>query len=150
MFWILITTKVLKPLANNIILKLIQIINASFRLPQVFWKVIIILKLGNLHLRLDRIYLFYGNKRIIKQRNFVPKRQFGFRNAHSTLDQVHHNTNHNTWGKNVCTVVFLDVSQAFNKATLTVYSQNSTYKSKGRTALYLSYLLCILYKFCIE
>ena len=28
-------------------------------------------------------------KRIIGQRNLIPKHQFGFRNAHSTIDQVH-------------------------------------------------------------
>ena len=67
--------------------------------------------------------LFYGKilqgriKKLIKHSNFFPKRQFGFRNAHSTIDQVHHNTA--VEGKNVCTAVLLEVSEAFDKASLT-------------------------------
>jgi hypothetical protein len=43
--------------------------------------------------------------------------QFGFRKAHSTIQQCHRLTeiNRATEDKNYCSAVFLDVSQAFDK-----------------------------------
>ena len=59
-------------------------------------------------------------KRIIEQRNLIPKYQFGFRNAHSTIYQVHRVTGvieRTLEEKNVCTAVFFELSQAFDKVS---------------------------------
>ena len=63
-------------------------------------------------------YGLFRIKQIIKQRNFVLKHQYGFRNSHSTIDQVYRTTDaigKGFRGKKVFTAVFLDVSQAFDK-----------------------------------
>ena len=59
-------------------------------------------------------------KRIIEQTNLIPKHQFGFRNAHSTIDQVHRMTDVMERALeeiNVCAAIFLDVSKAFDKVS---------------------------------
>jgi len=48
----------------------------------------------------------------------LPDYQFGFRAGHSTIHQTHriiHETAKSLEGKRLCTAVFLDVTQAFNK-----------------------------------
>ena len=55
---------------------------------------------------------------IIIAKNLIPTHQFGFREGHSTIDQIHRITNmiENAFeAKQVCSAVFLDVSQAFDK-----------------------------------
>lgn len=55
---------------------------------------------------------------IINQSNIIPSHQFGFREQHGTVEQVHRVVNyvHNSFeGKKYCSAVFLDVSQAFDK-----------------------------------
>ena len=55
---------------------------------------------------------------IIEERKLIPNHQFGFRRKHSTIDQVHRITRDIEYAleeKKVCSAVFLDVSQAFNK-----------------------------------
>jgi hypothetical protein len=50
--------------------------------------------------------------------NLIPNHQFGFRHQHSTTDQVHRITNiteQSLEEKKVCSTVFLDVAQAFDK-----------------------------------
>ena len=57
-------------------------------------------------------------KLIIEERKLLPSHQFGFRNKHSTMDQVHRITDiiENTLEeKKVCATIFLDVAQAFDK-----------------------------------
>ena len=57
-------------------------------------------------------------KPIIDRKNLIPTHQFGFRDHHSTIDQVHRIVNfvENTMDKeNVCSAAFLDVSQALEK-----------------------------------
>ena len=57
-------------------------------------------------------------KPIIERKNLIPNHQFGFRSKHSTIDQVHRITNivENALEENkVCSAVFLDVAQAFDK-----------------------------------
>jgi hypothetical protein len=57
-------------------------------------------------------------KLIIEDTNFIPDHQFGFQTQHSTSDQVHRITNiieQSLVGKKVCSTLFLDVAQAFDK-----------------------------------
>ena len=57
-------------------------------------------------------------KPIIERKNLIPNHQFGFWGKHSTIDQVHRiiNITENTLEeKRVCSAVFLDVAQAFDK-----------------------------------
>ncbi|CAB0014738.1 unnamed protein product [Nesidiocoris tenuis] len=61
------------------------------------------------------------NKRLlalINERKLLPNHQFGFRQKHSTIDQVHRIVNiieEALEKKNVCSGIFLDVAQAFDK-----------------------------------
>lgn len=55
---------------------------------------------------------------IIQEKGLIPNHQFGFRNNHSTLEQVHRITDvieEALERKKVCSSIFLDVSQAFDK-----------------------------------
>jgi hypothetical protein len=57
-------------------------------------------------------------KPIIHRNNLIPVHQFGFREQHSTIDQVHRITNiieKAYEGKKICSMLFLDVAQAFDK-----------------------------------
>ena len=57
-------------------------------------------------------------KQIIDEKLLIPIHQFGFREQHSTLDQIHRITDVIEKAfeeKKVCSAVFLDVSQAFDK-----------------------------------
>jgi len=53
---------------------------------------------------------------MIEEKRLIPKRQFGFRSKHATVEQIHRITNKITLvfeaGK-YCSAVFLDISQAF-------------------------------------
>ena len=73
----------------------------------------------DVNLLYDRI-LQVRIKRIAEQRNLIPKHQFGFRNTHSTINQVHRITDlieRALERKNVRTAVLLDVLQAFDKVS---------------------------------
>lgn len=55
---------------------------------------------------------------IIEEKQHIPQHQFGFRNSHSTIDQVHRVTNviEKAFEEGeFCPAVFLDVAQAFDK-----------------------------------
>ena len=57
-------------------------------------------------------------KVIIKKNKLIPSHQFGFREKHSTIDQVHRVSDTIEKAletKKVCSAVFLDVAQAFDK-----------------------------------
>jgi len=57
-------------------------------------------------------------KPLIEQRQLIAELQFGCRNYHSTVDQVHHETNviNKAMGeKKYCFEVFLNITQAFKK-----------------------------------
>jgi hypothetical protein len=57
-------------------------------------------------------------KSIINEKHLVPTHQFGFRNNHSTIGQVHRITDvteKTLESKRVCSAVFLDVAQAFDR-----------------------------------
>lgn len=134
----LITGEVLLNLPRKAIVKLTTLINASFRLQYVpdVWKiaeVIMIPKPGKppheatsyrpisllpIISKLFEKLLLKRLKPIIEERKIIPDYQFGFREKHSTIDQVHRITNiieKALEEKKVCTTVFLDVAQAFDK-----------------------------------
>lgn len=81
---------------------------------------------------------------IIERKSLIPNHQFGFRHKHSTVDQVHRITNiieRALEEKNVCSAVFLDVAQAFDK----VWHEGLHYKlkhilPKQYTEILMSYL----------
>ena len=55
---------------------------------------------------------------IIEERQLIPDHQFGFGKQHSTIDQVHRITDmieRSLEGKNICSVIFLDVDKAFDQ-----------------------------------
>jgi len=57
-------------------------------------------------------------KPIIEKRKLIPQHQFGFRSKHSTIDQVHRIVSvieKSLEEKKICTALFLDVAQAFDK-----------------------------------
>lgn len=134
----LITGQIIKELPNIALLKLQHIINACFKLRYVphHWKiaeVIVIPKPGKpttevtsyrpisllpaLSKVFERLLLKRLNK-IVNERKLIPNHQFGFRNKHSTIDQVHRITNtiEKALEENkVCSAIFLDVAQAFDK-----------------------------------
>jgi hypothetical protein len=134
----LITGEILKQLPKKAIIKLTHLINASFRLKYVpkSWKVaevIMIHKPGKqpheatsyrpisllpVISKLFEKLLLKRLKPIIEERNLIPSHQFGFRENHSTIDQVHRITNiieKSLEERKVCSAIFLDVAQAFDK-----------------------------------
>lgn len=134
----LITGEILKHLPKKAIIKITYLINATFRLLYVpaAWKVsevIMLAKLGkppnevssyrpiSLLPIISKLYeklLLKRLKPIIEEKQLIPTHQFGFRNKHSTIEQVHRIVNiieKSLEGKKVCSAVFLDVAQAFDK-----------------------------------
>ena len=142
----LITSEILNQIPNNVLQCIQNIINACFTLKYVpsYWKVaevIMIAKPGKppneitsyrpisllpvLSKLLEKLFL----QRImpIVQKKLIPNHQFGFREGHSTIDQVHRITDTIETAfeeKKICSAVFLDVSQAFDK----VWHQGLIYK----------------------
>lgn len=134
----LITAEVLKQLPHIAIARLTYLINSSFALKYVpsYWKVaevIMINKPGKpaheissyrpisllpiLSKILERL-LLQRLKLIIERLKLIPSHQFGFREKHSTIDQIHRITDvieKSLEDKKVCSAVFLDVAQAFDK-----------------------------------
>lgn len=134
----LITGQIIKVLPEKALRKLMHIINAAFRLRYVprQWKVaevIMILKpnkppndkasyrpislLPTLSKLFEKV-LLKRLKPIIEERNLIPSHQFGFREKHSTIEQVHRITDvieKSLESKQICSTIFLDVAQAFDK-----------------------------------
>lgn len=134
----LITGQIFKKLPATALKNLLFIINACFRLQYVplEWKVaeiIIIPKPGkpdhqitsyrpiSLLPVMSKIFEKLLLKRLvplITNRRLIPSHQFGFRTAHSTIQQVHRIVDvaeKAIEDKRVCSTVFLDVGQAFDK-----------------------------------
>jgi len=108
-----ITGEVLQQLPKKAIVKIINLINAAFRLKYVprLWKVaevIMIPKPGKppheaasyrpisllpLMSKLFEKLLIKRLKPIIERKSLIPNHQFGFRSKHSTIYQVHRKTN---------------------------------------------------------
>lgn len=134
----LITGQILKNLPRKALVKITKIINAAIKLRYVpqLWKlaeVIMIQKPGkpaeqltsyrpiSLLPVLSKLFEKLVHKRlmsVVEERNLVPSHQFGFRQKHSTIDQVHRITSvieQALEDKKVCSAIFLDVTQAFDK-----------------------------------
>jgi len=134
----LITARMLKELPQEGFLNLMYIINAILRLN--YWptslkraQIIMIPKPGKnptnvssyrpisllpiISKVLEKLVLKRINK-VMNPHDWTPHHQFGFRQAHSTVQQCHRikNTiNKALEDQQYCTAVFLDVSQAFDK-----------------------------------
>lgn len=134
----LITGKVVKELSKKAIVKLTSIINAAIRLTYVprQWKVaeiVMIPKPGkpttektsyrpiSLLPVLSKVFegiILTRLMAVIQEKMIIPLHQFGFRQKHSTIDQVHRLTSTVEKAleeKNICSALFLDVAQAFDK-----------------------------------
>lgn len=156
----LITGEILKHLPEKAIRKLTHLINASFRLkyvPQI-WKiaeVTMVAKPGKppndvssyrpisllpVISKLFEKILLKRLKLIIEEKELTPVHQFGFRESHSTVDQVHRITNiieKALEEKKVCSAVFLDVAQAFDR----VWHEGLFYKLRKLLPVQFSQLL---------
>lgn len=134
----LITAEILKQLPFNALIELTTILNYCLICNYVpsYWKVaevIMILKpdkpsyqassyrpislLPVLSKVFEKVLLSRINI-IIERQKIIPNHQFGFRSNHSTIDQVHRITNEietSLENKQICSAVFLDVAQAFDK-----------------------------------
>lgn len=145
----LITAEVLKNLPNKALINLNAIMNACLNLKYfpLNWKVsdiIMIEKPGknanevssyrpiSLLPVLGKLFEKLFSKRlkeIISSKQLIPSHQFGFREKHSTIDQVHriaHTIEEAIEHKKVCSAIFLDVAQAFDK----VWHKGLNYKLK--------------------
>ena len=134
----LITGHVLKMLPTKGLLMLLMLINATIRLMHVpdSWKIaemIMIAKPGKattevksyrpisllpIMSKLFEKLLLKRLKPMMEEKKLLPNHQFGFREKHSTIEQVHrliHIIERALEGKEVCSAVFLDVAQAFDK-----------------------------------
>lgn len=134
----LITAQIMKEMPPAALKKFQYIINACFKLQYVphHWKiaeVIVIPKQGKpqtevtsyrpislipIMAKVFEKLLLKRLSKIIEERRLIPNHQFGFRNKHSTIDQVHRITNiveKALEEKQVCSALFLDVAQAFDK-----------------------------------
>lgn len=134
----LISGQIMKELPDVALIKLQHLINACFKLQFVprHWKiaeVILLLKPGktpnevtsyrpiSLLPVISKIFERLLLKRlepVIQSRKLIPSHQFGFRRKHSTIDQIHRITTIIEKAfeeRKVCSAVFLDVSQAFDK-----------------------------------
>lgn len=130
----LITGEVLRNLPKKAVIKLTNLINAAFRLKYVpsLWKmaeVIMIVKPGkppqevssyrpilllSVISKLFEKLLLKRLKPIIEEKKLIPTHQFGFRNRHSTIDQVHRITSiieKSLEERKVCATLFSDVAQ---------------------------------------
>lgn len=134
----LITGRVLQESTKKCFKAITQIFNAIIRLNHFpnQWKVaqiVMILKPGkksddvksyrpiSLLPILSKVFeklLLERLKPIIEQRGLIPNHQFGFRNRHGTIEQVHRivkEINRDLENKRLCSAAFLDISQAFDK-----------------------------------
>lgn len=134
----LITAEILKNLPRNAVLLLTRIFNAAIKLRHFpsGWKVaeiIMILKPGKpqnevksyrpisllpMFSKLLEIVISNRVQLYIDRCKVIPNHQFGFRKKHSTIDQIHRITDaiEKTYEKKeICSSVFLDVAQAFDK-----------------------------------
>jgi hypothetical protein len=134
----LITSEIPKQLPSKGVVKLTHLINASFRLkytPQV-WKIAKVITIPKPGKQLNKFtsyrpisllpvvsklfkkLLLKRLKIIIERKDIVPMHRFGFREKHSTIQQVHRLTDvteNMLEEKKVRATIFLDVKQAFDK-----------------------------------
>ena len=134
----LITGQILRELPSKAIHKLVEIFKAVLDLGYVpkQWKlamIVMIPKPGKpLHevssyrpisllpaisKLFERLYIKRLRK-IVEEKSIIPPFQFGFRQKHATVEQIHRVTNiieESLEKKKYCVAVFLDVAQAFDK-----------------------------------
>jgi len=134
----LITNKILKNLSLKTLTLLTHIYNSMIRLSHFpkTWKfaVIILVPKPNKPKHLSSSYrpisllpvlgklfemaLLKRLRHILQNNQIIPNNQFGFRNRHSTIHQVHRLTDENSTAfenKEYCSGFFLDIAQAFDK-----------------------------------
>jgi hypothetical protein len=134
----LITGKILKYLKRKALVKLTTLFNACIRLKHVpdAWKIAEIVTIPKLGKNLSEVesyrpisllpimsklfekLILKHLKPIIIEKHLVPTHQFGFRDNHSTVDQVHRIADiieKTLESKRLCSAVFLDVAQAFDR-----------------------------------
>ena len=134
----LITTEIIKKLPEKGLKKMLHIINATIRLRYVpeQWKVAEVIMIPkpnkpshektsyrpiSILTVLSKIFeklLLKRLKPLVENRNLIPTHQFGFREKHSTIEQIHRVTDvieKALENKKICSAVFLDVAQAFDK-----------------------------------
>lgn len=136
--WDLITGRILKELPARVIRIITMLFNAALKLEYFpsQWKVaqiILLPKPGKdpeqvtsyrpisllpiLSKVLEKL-LLKRIKPILQERQLIPEHQFGFRERHATIEQVHRvvrKINKDIENQKYCTAVFLDITQAFDK-----------------------------------
>ena len=143
----LITGIIIKNLPEICLKKILNLINISFKLRHVplQWKVaeVIMIQKPNkppnevtsyrpisilpILSKLFEKLLLKRLKHLAEERHLIPAHQFGFREKHSTIEQVHRVTNvieEAFNNRQICSAVFLDVAQAFDR----VWHQGLEYK----------------------
>lgn len=134
----LITGEIMKQLPKKGIIMLTYLINTSFRLKYVpkalkVSEIIMLPKPGKpansvksyrpisilpiISKILEKLFLKRLQK-IIEKKNIIPSHQFGCRQKHSTVEQLHRITDvieNALENKKICSAIFLDVAQAFDK-----------------------------------
>lgn len=77
---------------------------------------------------------------IIIEKQLIPPHQFGFRQKHSTIEQVHRivrKINNKMEAKKYCSAAFIDISQAFDK----VWRKGLLYKLRIKIPSHFYYIL---------
>lgn len=145
----LITGKMVRELPDNCIKLITSIFNAIMRtgyIPQK-WKISVITMIHkpgknetqissyrpiSMLPTISKLFekmLLTKLKPVLEVRHIIPDHQFGFRNQHSTIEQVHRIVNaikRTFEEKKYCSAVFLDITQAFDK----VWHDGLIYKIK--------------------
>ena len=134
----LITTELARELSKKAMIHLTHILNSILRLSYfpLQWKVSIIILIPKpgkppdmassyrpisllpFFAKLTEKLILKRISKIINDKKIIPNTQFGFRNKHSTLHQVHRITDSISYAlekKLYCSAVLLDVAQAFDK-----------------------------------
>lgn len=87
--------------------------------------------------------LLKRTKPLIEERELIPNHLFEFGNKHSTIDQVHRITNiieKSLEEKNICSAIFLDMAQAFDKVWHEGYQKLEAFLSKQYSDILQSYI----------
>ncbi|CAF4921618.1 unnamed protein product [Pieris macdunnoughi] len=145
----LITGEILKKLPRKVIVLLTMLFNAIFRIQYYpkLWKIsqiIMIVKPGkpptepssyrpiSLLPTISKVFektLLRRLKPVLDQNRIIPDHQFGFREKHATVEQVHrvvHKIRQSLEKKEYCSAVFIDIQQAFDR----VWHKGLLYKLK--------------------
>lgn len=145
----LLTSEILKQLPRKAIVFLTMLFNAIFRMQYYprLWKVsqiVMIAKPGKPPTELssyrpisllpilskvfEKVFL-HRLKPVLDENKIIPDHQFGFREKHATVEQVHrvvHKIRQSLEKKEYCSAVFLDIEQAFDR----VWHKGLLYKLK--------------------